>query len=80
MKPTWIYLKLAVLLFSAVVMFGQIKSNTVFAEACSGGCANDCTLSVCCKCQTASTCGCKIQSGETGCGSCEKNSEEELIQ
>ena len=80
MRTTWIYLKLAVLTFAAVMMFTNLKTNRVFAEACTGGCANDCTLSVCCKCSTASTCGCKIQSGEQGCGSCEKNSEEELLQ
>jgi len=76
MRTSWLYLKLAVLLFAAVMMFGSLKSNKAFAEACTGGCANDCTLSVCCKCQSSTTCGCKIQSGEQGCGTCQKNDAE----
>lgn len=76
MRTTWIYLKLAVLLIAAVMMFVNLKSNTVFAQNCTGGCANDCTLQVCCKCQSVTSCGCKIQSGETGCGTCQKNDTE----
>jgi hypothetical protein len=78
MRRTWLYLKLGVLLLAAVMMYANLQTNRVFANACSGGCANDCTLKVCCKCSTASTCGCKIQSGEEGCGACEKNSGGDL--
>jgi len=79
MRTTWIYLKLAVLLIAAVMMFTSLKPTTVFADGCTGGCSDECWFTVCCKCQSATTCGCKIQSGETGCGNCEKN-DAELLQ
>ena len=72
MKRTWLYLKLAVLLLSAVMMYGNVESNRVFANACSGGCDEKEaeTLLFRCVCQTASSCGCFIQAGEEGCGVC----------
>lgn len=73
MKRSWLYLKLAVLLLGAVMMYGNLESNRVFAFACNGGCDNTCAPSVCCKCQTDVSCGCKVQAGETGCGICNKS-------
>lgn len=80
MKRTWLYLKLATLMLGAVMMFGNLEGNSAFADGCSGGCDNTCSPHVCCKCQTASSCGCKIQSGETGCGECNKSGGEMEIQ
>jgi hypothetical protein len=73
MKRTWLYLKLAVLLLSAVMMYSNVESNRVFAaDSCSGGCDEKSseTLLFRCVCQTASSCGCFIQAGEEGCGVC----------
>jgi hypothetical protein len=75
MKRTWLYLKLAVLLLSAVMMYSNVGSSRVFAEGCSGGCDKDGER---CVCQTASACGCFIQSGEKGCGVCSGGGSEEL--
>jgi hypothetical protein len=70
MRNTWLYLKLAVLLLSAVMMFGSLQSKAA-ADACSGSCSDDCWFSTCCKCQTQLSCGCFIASGEKGCGACQ---------
>jgi|GEM_PF-6558540 len=76
MKRTWLYLKLAVLLLSAVMMYSNMGSSRVFAaDGCSGGCDKDGER---CVCQTASACGCFIQTGEKGCGVCSGGSSEEL--
>lgn len=71
MRTTWLYLKLAVLFLAAVMMYGNLQTNRVFATACSGSCKDDCWIGVCCKCQVDSTCGCHIEPGESGCGDCE---------
>jgi len=76
MRRTWLYLKLAVLLLGAVMMFGNLQTNRVSAEeglACTGACSDECWLTVCCKCNTDSACGCHIEPGEKGCGDCEKS-------
>lgn len=73
MKKTWLYLKLAVLLLSAVMMYSNVESSRVFAEGCSGGCESENNR---CVCQTASACGCFIQSGEKGCGVCSNGGSE----
>jgi hypothetical protein len=74
MKRTWLYLKLAVLLLSAVMMYSNVESSRVFAEGCSGGCE---TSGGNCKCQTSTKCGCYIEPGEAGCGVCNGGKEEE---
>ena len=73
MKRTWLYLKLAALMLSAVMMFGNVENTRAFADGCSGGCDEKEaeTLLFRCVCQTNSTgCGCFIQVGEDGCGVC----------
>ncbi len=75
MKRTWLYLKLAVLLLSAVMMYSNVESSRVFAEGCSGGCDKNSAGD--CKCQTSTSCGCYIEPGESGCGVCKGKSEEE---
>lgn len=77
MNQTWKYLKLGALLLVAVMMYGNLKNNMVYADACTGACANGCTLTICCGCNTSSTCGCKIEAGETGCGVCHNDKAEE---
>lgn len=77
MRRTWLYLKLAVLLLFAVMMFANQQSNVVQATACSGSCKDECWFSTCCKCQTELACGCYIASGEKGCGSCSNPPAEE---
>ena len=80
MRKTWLYLKLAVLVLSAVMMFGNRQSSAVEAFACDATCKNTCTLSVCCECEGDTSCNCLIKSGDTGCGKCAKGSEEEVEQ
>ena len=69
MRRTWLYLKLAVLLLFAVMMFSN-RQVSADAAACTGSCSDDCWFSTCCKCQTQLSCGCYIASGEKGCGAC----------
>lgn len=72
MKRTWLYLKLAALVLSTVMMYGSVESSYASADGCSGGCDEKEaeTLLFRCVCQTASSCGCFIQAGEDGCGVC----------
>lgn len=74
MRRTWLYLKLAVLVLSAAMMYTNVESSHVFAFGCSGGCDRSGEN---CKCQTSSSCGCFIESGEAGCGVCKGKSDEE---
>lgn len=76
MKRTWLYLKLAVLLLSAVMMYSNVESSRVFADGCSGGC--DKNTAGDCKCNTSSSCGCYIQPNESGCGVCKGGGTETL--
>jgi hypothetical protein len=75
-RRAWLYLKLAVLLLFAVMMFSN-RQVSADAASCSGSCTDDCWFSTCCKCQTELSCGCFIASGEKGCGSCQAAKLEE---